>query len=187
MLKRIFTTTTLVAAFGVAWPSFAQAPKPTETPTTPVKIKRTETVAADNWTITCSLPDQPSAKWRCAADTKLAQTENNVQRVVFTWTIADQDGKLLSVVSVPPGVLIGPGVQLRVNDKDVRKIVFSLCQPDHCEAAIPLDDDLQKTLIAAPTAEFSVVATNGVTVKFSAATKGIEEAITAIAKTTAKK
>lgn len=185
MLKRIFATTILIAALGAASASSAQAPKPAETPAAPVKIKRTETVNADNWTITCSLPDQPNAKWRCGADMKLAQTENNVQRIVFTWTIADQDGKLLSVVAVPPGVLIGPGVQMRLSDKDARKMVYSLCQPDHCEAALPLDDDLQKALIAAPTVEYSVVATNGATVKFNANTKGIEEAISAIAKTTA--
>ena len=181
-MRRIFFLTIFAGlAFAVGCAGAAEAPKP-EPSVAPVKIKRTEVVAADNWTVTCTTADQPNAKRRCSAELRIAQTENGAQRVVFTWIVALQDGKPTSVVSAPSGVLIGPGVQMKVGDKDAKSYPFTLCQPDHCEAVIPLDEASIKALLAASSADFFVVAVNGASVKFSAALKGFDEAWPMIAK-----
>lgn len=168
-------------AFAIRFGAAAEAPKP-EPSASPVKIKRTEIVAADNWTVTCTTADQPNAKRRCSAELRIAQTENGAQRVVFTWIVALQDGKPTSVVSAPSGVLIAPGVQMKVGDKDAKSYPFTLCQPDHCEAVIALDEASVKALLSASNADFFVVAVNGASVKFSAALKGFDEAWPMISK-----
>ena len=67
-------------------------------------------------------------------------TRTAPQRVVFTWVIGRQEGKLMSAISVPPGLQIPPGVEVKIGDKETRKLGFSICQPDHCEALLPLEE-----------------------------------------------
>lgn len=165
-------------------------PKPAESPPAaptspappPVKIRRTEITAVDNWTVTCTETDQPNAKRNCSAELKITQADNNVQRVVFTWLIGNQDGKPISVLSMPPGVLIGPGVQISVGGKEVKKVSYSLCQTDHCEAVVPMDDAVIKDLSGAETSDVSVYAANGNGVKFTVNLKGFKQAIADIGK-----
>ena len=185
-----FSSWLFVAVSCLAWaPPFALA---AETPKTPaaspvstqpsVKVKRTEITAADNWSITCTLLDQPNAKRRCSAELRIIETENNAQRVVFTWIVALRDGKLTSVVSTPSGVLIVPGVKMKVGDRDEKALSYSLCQPDHREAVAPLDELVIKLLTSAGTAEFTIIAVNGNGLKFTANLKGIEEALSSVTK-----
>jgi invasion protein IalB len=167
-------------------PKAAEPAPPTTTAAPPAppaaKIRRTETVVDDNWTVTCAETDQPNTKPRCVAQLKIVQTENNTQRVIFTWVIGAQAGKPVSVLSMPSGVRIPPGVQVSAGDKEIQKVSFSICQPDHCEAVIPMDEALVKTLSAAPTTDVTVYAVNGNAVKFSVNMKGFEQALPAVIK-----
>ena len=168
-------------------PPKAGEPAPPSTTATqpsppPAKIRRTETVVDDNWTVTCAETDQPNAKPRCVAQLKIVQTENNTQRVIFTWVIGAQGGKPVSVLSMPSGVRIPPGVQISGGEKEIQKVSFSICQPDHCEAVVPMDEALVKTLSATQTADVTVYAVNGNAVKFSVNMKGFEQALPAVLK-----
>jgi invasion protein IalB len=149
----------------------------------PAKIRRAETIVDDNWTVTCALTDQSGAKKQCSAILRIAQTEKNgAQRVVFSWVLGRQEGKLESVFSVPSGVLIQPGVEVKIGDKETRKLVYSLCQPDHCESILPLDDVMVKGLSAASTAEVTIIAVNGASAKFTINMKGFAQAIADLGK-----
>ena len=158
------------------------APAAASAPPASPKVLRTEVIADDNWTVTCAQTDQPNAKPRCSAVLKITQNQNNVQRVVFTWLMGVQDGKPISVLSMPSGVLIGPGVQVKIGAGEARKFNYALCQPDHCEAIVPLDEDIVKELKAAPTSEISVEAVGGSTVKFTANMKGFDRALAEVTK-----
>lgn len=160
-------------------PPNASAATPTPPP---VKIRRTEIDVVDNWTVTCTETDQPNPVRHCSADLKITQTENNVQRIVFTWIIGSQNGKLLSVLSMPAGVLIEPGVQISIGGKEVKKVGYSLCQPDHCEAVIPMDEAIIKDLSGAEITDVSVNAVNGNSVKFTVNMKGFKEALADVRK-----
>lgn len=172
-----------VLAFASGEAFAAETPKAGEGGAAP-KIKRTEIIAAENWTITCTVLDQPGAKRRCSSELRLAQTESNssAPRVVFTWIVGMQDGKPMSGISVPSGVMIAPGVQVKIGEKEPRTYSFLLCQPDHCEALMPLDESVTKALLAASSAEFTVIAVNGSPVKFNAGLKGIEESLAMVSK-----
>jgi invasion protein IalB len=167
-----------------------ETPKPVDAagsvtpPTAPAapKIQRSETLAAGNWTVTCTETVPPDVKRRCSAMLKMAQNQNNVQRVAFTWLMGMKDGKRVSVVSMPSGIRIGPGVALKVGANEARKFAYSLCQPDHCEAVIPLEDALAKELATSPAAEVSVVAINGGKVKFTPNLTGFDQALAEVTK-----
>ena len=157
----------------------AAAPSPSE----PARVRRTETIVDDNWTVTCAETDQGGAKRQCSAILKIAQSDKNgAQRVVFTWVIGRQDGKLVSALSMPSGVLIPPGVQIKIGDKETRKLAYSLCEPDHCEALLPLDDPIVKSLDAAATTEVTIYAANGAGAKFTVNMKGFTQALADLGK-----
>ncbi len=159
-------------------PAPAAAPAPAPQP----RIRRTEVLAVDNWTVNCTETDQPNANLHCSAILKITETVNNVQRVVFTWLIGNRDGKLAAVVSMPPGVMIAPGVELKIGEKDEKKLRYTACLPDHCEAVVPMDEATVKALASAGKAEASVVAVNGNTVSFKINLKGFEQALTDVRK-----
>ena len=93
-----------------------------------------------------------------------------------------REGKLESVLSIPSGVLIQPGVEVKIGDKETRKLPYSLCQPDHCEAVLALDDVMIKGLSAASTAEVTVYAVNAAAVKFTVNMKGFTQALADLGK-----
>jgi len=114
---------------------------------------------------------------------KIAQSDaNGAQRIVFTWVIGHQEGRLVSALSMPSGVLIPPGVQIKIGDKETRKLGYSLCQPDHCEALLPLEDQMVKSLDAAATTEVTIYAVNGAGAKFTVNMKGVTQAVADLGK-----
>jgi invasion protein IalB len=165
-------------------PALAQTAQPADkAPPAEPKIRRAETIVDDNWTVTCALTDQSGAKKQCSAVLRIAQADKNgAQRVVFSWVLGRQDGKLESVFSVLSGVLIQPGVEVKIGEKETRKLVYSLCQPDHCESVLPLDEVMVKGLSAASTAEVSIYLVNGATAKFTINMKGFSQALADLGK-----
>jgi invasion protein IalB len=172
----------------VAGPALAQGDQPADksaapAPAEPAKVRRAETIVDDNWTVTCALTDQAGAKRQCSALLRIAETDKNgAQRVVFTWVLGHQEGKLMSAISVPPGVQIPPGMEVKIGDKETRKLGYSICQPDHCEALLPLEESVVKSLAAAPTTEVSIHAVNGAVAKFTVNMKGFAQALADLGK-----
>jgi len=170
------------------WAVLAQSAQPADQTAEPLKaepakIRRTETIVDDNWTVTCALTDQSGAKKQCSAILRIAQTDKNgAQRIVFSWVLGRQDGKPASVLSVPSGVLIQPGVEVQIGDKETRKLVYSLCQPDHCESVLPLDEVMMKALSAAATTDVTISLVNGAAAKFTVNMKGFAQAIADLGK-----
>ena len=175
------------ACFAVA-PALAETAKPAAkssaaTPAEPAKIRRSETIVDDNWTVTCAQTDQAESKRVCSAALKIAETDKaGAQRIVFTWVIGHQEGKLASAISVPSGVQIPPGMEIQIGDKEVRKVGYSICMPDHCEALLPLEETVIKSLSVAPTTAITIRAVNGAEAKFTVNMKGFAQALADIGK-----
>ncbi len=169
-------------------PAFAEAANPAvktaaAPPSEPAKIRRSETIVDDNWTVTCAQTDQAESKRICSAALKIAQTDKSgAQRIVFTWVMARPEGKLASAISVPSGVQIPAGMEIRIGDKESRRIGYSICMTDHCEALLPLEETLVKSLSAAQTTEIAIRAANGAEAKFTVNMKGFAQALADIGK-----
>ena len=180
----------VVVLVGVA-PAVAETAKPVDkaapasapAASEPAKIRRAETIVDDNWTVTCAETDQAEGKRLCSATLKIAQADKSgAQRVVFTWVIGHQNDKLASAISVPSGVQIPPGMEIKIGDREARKVGYSICMPDHCEALLPLEDTVVKSLSVAPTTEITIRAVNGADAKFTVNMKGFAQALADLGK-----
>jgi invasion protein IalB len=146
------------------------------------KIVRAESLAYDNWTVNCAYTDQPAAKPACSAVLRIAEKINNVPRVVFTWIIGHQNSELVSVLSMPTGVKIGPGVEVKFGNQTARKYGYSLCAPNRCEAIIPMDATVVTEMKRAATTQVTIVGMSGQNAQFKVDMKGFERALAAVEK-----
>lgn len=147
----------------------AQAPAPPQVPT------RTEILNFENWAVTCNeFADSPKAK-RCSALLQILQ--QNTNQIVFTWTVAMDDRKqLVAVMQTPTGVVIPPGVELRVGKLPSQKIPFASCDPGRCIATTTVDANLLREMTTSPTAEAVIQGSQGNTVQFNIQLKGFDRA-----------
>jgi invasion protein IalB len=145
-----------------------QAPAP-QVPT------RTEILNFENWAVTCNeFADSPKAK-RCSALLQILQ--QNTNQIVFTWTVAMDDRKqLVAVMQTPTGVVIPPGVELRVGKLPSQKIPFASCDPGRCIATTTVDANLLREMTTSPTAEAVIQGSQGNTVQFNIQLKGFDRA-----------
>lgn len=79
-------------------------------------------------------------------------------------------------------MLIAPGVQFKLKGHDAKRLPFSVCAPDHCEAVVNIDKAVAKILATSKTAEFSVTGSNGGVANFTVTLDGFEEAWDAVSK-----
>jgi invasion protein IalB len=137
-----------------------------------------ETVKHDNWTVTCQDFAEGRVRRSCAAQLQVVQAGSN--QVLFAWTIGqDGEGRLVNVVQTLPGVLIAPGIELKLGKAGSRKLPFVSCEPNRCTATLPADEGFVKDASAAETAEAVVYGTNGRGVQFGIPLKGIDKAFAA--------
>jgi invasion protein IalB len=146
-----------------------QAPAPPQVPT------RTEILNFENWAVTCNeFADSPKAK-RCSALLQILQ--QNTNQIVFTWTVALDDRKqLVAIMQTPTGVVIPPGVELRVGKLPSQKIPFASCDPGRCIATTTVDANLLREMTTSPTAEAIIQGSQGNTVQFNIQLKGFDRA-----------
>ena len=161
-----------------ARPRPRQHPPPAASPSA-----RTEILTFDNWVVTCRDGKDDAEKRVCSAELQIVQTANNASSVVFSWLIGlNAAGAPVSVLRFPSGVLIGPGVELKLLPKDARKIPFTSCEPARCDAAVVMDDGFMRDAAAAQTAEATIYASDGRGVKFTINMKGYQQGLAAIRK-----
>jgi len=148
---------------------------PTEIPT------RTEILNFENWAVTCNeFAAAPRAK-RCSALLQILQ--QNTNQVVFTWTLAfDERKQLIAVMQTPTGVIIPPGVELRVGKIPAQKIPFTSCDPGRCIATATVDANLVREMTTSPTAEAVIQGSQGNTVQFNIQMKGFDRAYAALSR-----
>jgi invasion protein IalB len=153
----------------------AQTPTPAQVPT------RTEILNFENWAVTCNeFADAPRAK-RCSALLQIRQ--QNTNQIVFTWTVAmDERKQLVAILQTPTGVVIPPGVELRVGKLPPQKIPFESCDPGRCIATAPVDTNLVREMTTSPTAEAAIQGSQGNTVQFNIQMKGFDRAYAALSR-----
>jgi invasion protein IalB len=180
------TSASGTSAPGNAAPTAAQdqppAANPAPVPGPAPKIVRTESLVYDSWTVNCAYGEQADAKPTCSAILRIAEKVNNVPRVVFTWLISRQNSGLVSVLSVPTGIRIEPGAEVKFGDGAPRKYGYSLCAPNRCEVTIAMDPAVTSEMQRAPTTEVTIVGMTGQNARFSVNMKGIDRALAAIGK-----
>jgi invasion protein IalB len=114
---------------------------------------RTETITYDAWTVACRYGADGKTGKVCSATLPLVAQQQNQRVNLGAWILAhNTDGALLSVVQTPEvdiGVLIAKGVALKLGNGQPHTINYVVCNPQRCEATLPMDDALIRESVAA--------------------------------------
>lgn len=141
----------------------------------PQRPTRTETRAFDNWSVNCAEFEKPRAT-RCSASLQVVQQQT--KQVIFGWTISmADDKKLVGALVTPTGVLIDPGIELKLGKAKARKVGYTSCMQRQCAGTIAVDEALVREATQADGAEATIQAVDGRTIRFTFPVKGIDRAV----------
>jgi invasion protein IalB len=152
-------------------------PAPAATPEAPRPV-RVETINYGNWTVTCQEFAEPKGRQVCTGQLQVAR--EGTSQVVLLWAIGPgDDGKPVNAIRTLPGVLIAPGVELKIG-KTVRQVAFTSCEANHCLAVFDLNDAFAREIAGVEQAEVVVTSSNKQRVQFAIPIAGIDRAIAAV-------
>jgi invasion protein IalB len=176
----------VAASFTFAIPAFAQskqAPAPVS--------KHAESVNFDHWVVSCQ---DVGGKSACAGTLHVLGPDG--KQPIANWQIGlDKDGRLVSVVQVPPGLAIKSkdnkvsgglaiknGVDLKIGSAAVRHLNYVACTPQVCEATgAPIDDAFVKEAAGAASSTITVFTADGTAVPLTFSGAGLDKALAAVA------
>ena len=110
----------------------------------------------ETWTVVCSSAE----KKRCVAQQQLSNPNN--QQIIASATVRlTKDGFAELSVQTPSGVMLAPGVTLKVDDKETAQAPFVACAPRACEANFKIDQNLINSLAKGKTLSARVQSLRG--------------------------
>jgi invasion protein IalB len=111
-----------------------------------------------SWETHCETPPG-SQNEQCAIVQTVVDAERpNLTIVVIALKTADRKSRLLRIVA-PLGVLLPPGVGLRIDNDDYGRINFIRCQNNGCVAEVFIDDKLLQKLESGTSARMVIYQT----------------------------
>lgn len=111
-----------------------------------------------DWQIVCKPPPPGSKKSVCAVvQSVTAEDRDNVGLTVYFQRFSD--GTQVLRVFAPLGVLLPPGLGLKIDGKDLGHAPFLRCQTFACYAQVTVDEKLIKVLRGGKTAVFVIFQT----------------------------
>jgi invasion protein IalB len=141
---RRFAGLALIALLGGAVPAVAQAPE-----------GGTVKAQHGDWQVVCR-PPPPGAKHEICAlvQSVTAEDRNNIGLTVYFQKFSD--GRRVLRVFAPLGVLLPPGLGLKIDDKDVGHAPFVRCHSFACYAQVVAEPPLIEQLKTGKTAVFII-------------------------------
>jgi invasion protein IalB len=111
-----------------------------------------------DWETRCETP--PGAAYeQCAVVLSVVDQERpNLTLVIIILNTADRKARLMRVIA-PLGVLLPPGIGLKIDDQDMGRLNFLQCLANGCVAQVAMDDKLVDRLKAGKTATLAVFQT----------------------------
>jgi invasion protein IalB len=132
-----------------------------------------------DWQIVCK-PPPPGAKNEVCAlvQSVSAEDRNNVGLTIYFQRFSN--GTQVLRVFAPLGVLLPPGVGLKIDDKDVGHAPFHRCQTFACYAQVTADDKLVEQLKTGKTAIFIIFQTEEAGIGIPISLNGFGDALAAL-------
>jgi invasion protein IalB len=128
-----------------------------------------------DWVTRCETP--PGAQHeQCAILVSVVDPERpNLILVIIVLNTADRKVRLMRVIA-PLGVLLPPGVSLRIDETDAGRLSFLQCLPNGCIAQLAMDDALIDKLKNGKTATLGIFQTPEQGVGMQAPLAGFKQA-----------
>lgn len=150
-LHALFLAAGILAA---AQPATAQGAPQSQAPSVDGTVK----AQYGDWQIVCKPPPPGSKNEACAiVQSVTAEDRNNVGLTVYFQKFAN--GTRVLRVFAPLGILLPPGLGLKIDDKDVGHAPFLRCHNFACYAQVVLEDKLVDQLATGKTAIFIIFQT----------------------------
>lgn len=132
-----------------------------------------------DWQVVCKDPP-PGAKGDVCAlvQSVTAEDRNNVGLTVYFQKFAN--GQRVLRVFAPVGVLLPPGLGLKIDDKDVGHAPFLRCQNFACYAQVVVEEPLVEKLKTGKTAIFIIFQTEEAGIGIPISLAGFSEALAAL-------
>ena len=129
-----------------------------------------------DWQIVCKPPPPGSKAEACAiVQSVTAEDRNNVGLTVYFQKFSN--GSRVLRVFAPLGILLPPGLGLKVDDKDVGNAPFLRCHSFACYAQVVAEDKLVDQLKTGKTAVFIIFQTEEAGIGIPISLKGFGDAL----------
>jgi invasion protein IalB len=129
-----------------------------------------------DWQIVCKPPPPGAKNEACAiVQSVTAEDRNNVGLTVYFQKFAN--GTRVLRVFAPLGILLPPGLGLKVDDRDVGNAPFLRCHSFACYAQVVAEDKLVEQLRSGKTAVFIIFQTEEAGIGIPISLKGFGEAL----------
>jgi invasion protein IalB len=166
--RRLLGTAVLACLASASGGALAQAPPTPEGGT--IKAQH------GDWQIVCKPPPPGAKNETCAmVQSVTAEDRSNVGLTVYVQRFSD--GKRVLRVFAPLGVLLPPGLGLKIDDKDVGHAPFVRCHSFACYAQVVLEDTLIEKLKTGKTAVFIIFQTEEAGIGIPISLAGFNQAL----------
>ncbi len=129
-----------------------------------------------DWQVVCKDPPPGSKNGVCAlVQSVTAEDKNNIGLTVYFQKFSN--GTRVLRVFAPLGVLLPPGLGLKIDDKDVGHAPFLRCHSFACYAQVVVEDPLVQQLKTGKTAIFIIFQTEEAGIGIPISLKGFGEAL----------
>ena len=129
-----------------------------------------------DWQVVCKAPPPGAKNEVCAlVQSVTAEDRNNVGLTVYFQTFSN--GTRVLRVFAPLGVLLPPGLGLKIDDRDVGNAPFLRCQNFACYAQVVAEDALVNQLKAGKTAVFIIFQTEEAGIGIPISLSGFSQAL----------
>lgn len=129
-----------------------------------------------DWQVVCKAPPPGSKKEVCAlVQSVTAEDRNNVGLTVYFQKFAN--GTRVLRVFAPLGILLPPGLGLKIDNKDVGHAPFLRCHSFACYAQVVVEDKLVDQLKNGKTAIFIIFQTEEAGIGIPISLKGFAQAL----------
>lgn len=165
------TCTALIALFAIAlWATCGGPAAAVDAPEGTVKSQH------GDWQVVCKDPPPGAKNPVCAiVQSVTAEDKNNIGLTVYFQKFSN--GTRVLRVFAPLGVLLPPGLGLKIDDKDVGHAPFLRCHSFACYAQVVVEDPLIEQLKTGKTAIFIIFQTEEAGIGIPISLKGFGEAL----------
>lgn len=172
LLERLRRLTIVVVMIALA-PALAHAQDQTQAPEGTVKAQH------GDWQVVCKAPPPGAKKEVCAlVQSVTAEDRNNVGLTVYFQKFSN--GTRVLRVFAPLGILLPPGLGLKIDNKDVGHAPFLRCHSFACYAQVVVQDPLIEQLKTGKTAIFIIFQTEEAGIGIPISLAGFGKALEAL-------
>jgi len=132
-----------------------------------------------DWRLLCPATSAKDASCEMSEDVIDPASRQQLARIVLGNEVNKDKPKektLVLAVTVPLNVMLEPGLGIKIGGDDVKVYQYKTCMEDGCVSVVPVNKQMEKSLLGAQVASIAVVGRDGKPVDLPFSVKGIVDA-----------